>query len=325
MRTHALMIARTGAPDVFESVELDLPPPAPGEARVRHEAIGLNFIDIYFRTGTYPLPALPAVLGLEAAGVVEELGAGVDSLAVGDRVAYASRPMGAYCARRNFPADRLVRLPPTIGADVAAASMLKGMSARYLVRGAFHLQRGHVALVHAAAGGVATFLVPWAKHLGARVVGVVGSDAKRALATQLGCDRVVVSPRESFVEAVKELSGGRGADVVYESVGKDTFDASLDSLAVRGTLVSFGQASGKVPPFELSRLSARSLSLTRPTLFDYVATRAELEASARDVFDVLERRIVTLDAPRRYALADAARAHADLEGRRTSGPSVLVP
>lgn len=325
MRTNALQIARTGAPEVLEAVELELAPTAAGEVRLRHTSIGLNYIDVYFRTGAYQLPSLPAVLGLEAAGVVEELGAGVTSLAVGERVAYAQRPMGAYCARRNFPADKLVKLPASIGDDVAAASMLKGMTARYLVRGAFQLQRGHVALVHAAAGGVATFLVPWAKHLGARVVGVVGSDEKRALATKLGCDRVVVAPRESFVDAVKELTDGRGADVAYDSVGKDTFDGSLDALAVRGTLASFGQASGKVPPFELARLSARSLTLTRPTLFDYVATRAELEATARDLFDVLERRIVTLDAARRYPLAQAARAHADLEGRRTSGPSVLVP
>lgn len=325
MRTKALQIARTGAPDVLEAVELDLAAPQAGEVRLRHTSIGLNFIDVYFRTGAYPLPSLPAVLGLEAAGVVEAVGAGVSTLAVGDRVAYASRPMGAYCARRNFPADKLVTLPATIGDDVAAASMLKGMTARYLVRGAFQLRRGHVALVHAAAGGVATFLVPWAKHLGARVVGVVGSDEKRALAARLGCDRVVVSPRESFVDAVKELTDGRGADVAYDSVGKDTFDGSLDALAVRGTLVSFGQASGKVPPFELARLSARSLTLTRPTLFDYVASRAELEATAQDLFDVLERRVVALDAPRRYPLDEAARAHADLEGRRTSGPSVLVP
>lgn len=323
--TFAVVVRSAGGPDVLEYGVLALAPPAAGEVRVRHTAIGINFIDVYFRSGRYPPPQYPFVPGLEGAGVVEALGDGVTEFAVGDRVAYASRPLGAYAAARNFPADRLVRLPAGIADDVAAASMLKGMTSRMLLRRVFRVEAGHVILMHAAAGGVGSILVPWARSLGATVIGTVGSDAKAGLARASGCQHTIVYTRERFVERVRELTGGRGVDVVYDSVGKDTFAGSLECLKPMGTLVSFGQSSGPVAPLDIGELAKKSLTLSRASLFEYTAARADLVASANDLFDVLARGVVPAQVERRYPLAEAARAHADLEARRTSGSGVLVP
>jgi NADPH2:quinone reductase len=319
----AVRVHEHGGPEVLRWEEVDVPAPGRGEVRIRHTAIGLNFIDIYHRTGLYPTK-LPMVPGEEAAGVVEELGPGVSDVRVGDRVAYTGLP-GAYCEERNARSERLVKLPDEIPDEVAAAMLLKGMTAEYLLHRTRPLQGSDTIVFHAAAGGVGLIACQWASALGAQVIGVVGSEQKADIARSHGCHHVVVFPKEDLVERVDELTGGRGVPVVYDSVGKDTFEASLDCLSPRGLLVLFGQSSGKVPPFDPGVLSQKgSLYLTRPTLKTYVATREELEKSANALFDVVKRKKVRVEINQRYPLREAARAHADLEGRRTTGSTVLT-
>jgi NADPH2:quinone reductase len=323
--TRAIRAHAAGGPDVLRFEDVELAPPDAGEAQVRHAAIGVNFIDVYFRTGLYTPPGYPFVPGMEGAGVVEALGAGVRDLAVGDRVAYAARPMGAYVERRNIPADRLIKLPAGIDDKQAAGMMLKGMTAHYLLRRTFEVERGHTILMHAAAGGVGSLVCPWAHHLGAVVIGTVGSDAKAELARANGCDHAIVYTRENFVERVKAITNGRGVDVVYDSVGKDTFDGSIACLAPLGMLVSFGQSSGSVPPFDIKKLSQGSLYLTRPSLLDYTAKREDLLVAANELFDVVGKGIVQVRIERTHALKDAADAHRDLESRKTTGSMILIP
>jgi NADPH2:quinone reductase len=323
--TPGIQVQRSGGPEVLQFAEIELPPPARGEARIRHAAMGVNYIDVYFRTGLYTPPGYPFVPGLEGAGVVEAVGAGVSEVKVGDRVAYAARPLGAYAERRNIPADRVVVVPAGIEEKLAAAIMLKGMTAHYLLRRTFKVERGQTILMHAAAGGVGSLVCQWAHHLGARVIGTVGSDAKAERARADGCDHPIVYTRENFVERVKAITDGRGVDVVYDSVGKDTFDGSIACLAPLGMLVSFGQSSGLVPPFDIRKLAQGSLSLSRPSLLDYTAKREDLVASARELFDVVGQGIVRSRIERTYALKDAAQAHRDLESRKTTGSMILLP
>jgi NADPH2:quinone reductase len=324
--THAAVIERTGGPEVLTWRERRVPEPGPGEARVRHSAVGLNFIDVYHRRGLYPLPALPAVIGSEAAGLVEAVGPGVRDVAVGDRVAYAGGPTGAYSEARVMAADRLVKLPDGIDDQRAAAMMLKGMTAEYLLRRTFRVEPGHTILVHAAAGGVGLIACQWASALGATVIGTVGTREKAALAASHGCAHPIVTSDEDFVARVKVITKGRGVPVVYDSVGKDTFVRSLDCLSPRGTMVSFGQSSGMVPPLDITVLSAKgSLYLTRPTLLTYTATREDLLASASALFDAVLKGSVRIEVGQTYPLRDVARAHADLEARRTVGSTVLIP
>ena len=322
----AIVINQTGGPEVLRWVDYDPGQPGPGEVRLRHEAVGLNFIDVYHRTGLYPLPSLPAVPGMEGSGTVEAVGDGVTEVAEGDRVAYAGLPPGAYAQVRRIPADRLVKLPESIMTRQAAAMMLQGMTARYLLRGCFDVKAGDTILIHAAAGGVGSIVCQWAKHLGATVIGTVGSEEKAANATENGCDYPILYTKEEFVARVKEITEGRGVDVVYDSVGQATFMKSLDCLRPLGTMVSFGQSSGPVAPLELGLLSAKgSLFLTRPTLMTYTAKRENLLAHARDLFEVVEKGVVKVEIRQTFPLSDAARAHRDLEGRRTTGSSILLP
>ena len=322
----AIVINHTGGPEVLRWVDYDPGQPGPGEVRLRHEAVGLNFIDVYHRTGLYPLPSLPAVPGMEGSGTVEAVGDGVTEVAEGDRVAYAGLPPGAYAQVRRIPADRLVKLPESITTRQAAAMMLQGMTARYLLRGCFDVKAGDTILIHAAAGGVGSIVCQWAKHLGATVIGTVGSEEKAANATENGCDYPILYTKEEFVARVKEITEGRGVDVVYDSVGQATFMKSLDCLRPLGTMVSFGQSSGPVAPLELGLLSAKgSLFLTRPTLMTYTAKREDLLTHARDLFEVVEKGVVKVEIRQTFPLSDAARAHRDLEGRRTSGSSILLP
>lgn len=321
----AIRIEQHGGPDVMRIADVDMPAPGPNQIRVRHEAIGVNYIDTYHRTGLYKI-ALPSGLGLEAAGIIDAIGEGVTRFKPGDRVAYCSGPIGAYAQMNIVPEGRAVKLPDAISFDVAASSMLKGMTARYLLRKTFLVKRGDVVLIHAGAGGVGQILVQWAKHLGATVIATVGSDAKAAIPQALGADNVIVSARENIAQRVRELTGGLGAHVVYDGVGKDTWDASLDSLRPLGMMVTYGNASGPVPPFDPLTLSNKgSLFLTRPTLFAYTATTEALDETAADLFAVLERGAVKIAPPTRYALADAAQAHRDLEARKTTGSLVLTP
>jgi NADPH:quinone reductase len=321
----AIRIETTGGPEVLQSQDYEPGQPGPGQARIRHEAVGLNFIDVYHRTGLYPLPSFPAILGTEGAGVVEAVGAGVTEVAVGDRVAYAS-VVGAYAEVRLIAAERLVKLPDGISTRQAAAMILKGMTARYLLHGCYAVKAGTTMLLHAAAGGVGRILSQWAKHLGATVIGTVGSPDKATLARASGCDHTILYRDEDFVARTRELTGGRGVDVVYDSVGQATFLGSLDCLRPRGLMVSFGQSSGKVAPFDVGMLSAKgALFLTRPTLNSYVGTREELLAHAHDLFEVVLSGAVRVDINRTYPLSQAAQAHGDLEARRTSGSTILLP
>lgn len=323
--SHAIRFHTVGGADVLRWETVDVPAPGAGEVTVRHTAIGVNFIDTYIRSGLYPAP-LPSGLGTEAAGVVEAIGSGVDGIAIGDRVGYVGGPLGAYSERRNLAADKLVPLPDGISDEIAAASMLAGMTARYLLKCTRPVRPGDTLLWHAAAGGVGQIAVQWAKALGATVIGTVGSDAKADIARALGADHVINYRRENFAERVRDITGGHGVPVVFDSVGKDTFAGSIDSLALRGMLVSFGNASGAVPPFSPLLLSQKgSLYLTRPTLGHYTATRAELLETAADLFDVLLSGQVRVQPGQRYALKDAAQAHADLEARLTTGSTILVP
>ncbi len=323
--THAIRFAATGGPEVLCWEEVGVGDPAPNEARVRHHAVGLNFIDIYHRTGLYPVP-LPSGIGLEAAGVIEAVGSAVSDLKPGDRVAYAGGPVGAYAESRNLPADRLVKLPDSIEFKTGAAMMLQGMTAQYLLRRTCPVQRGDTILIHAAAGGVGLIVCQWARALGATVIGTVGSDDKAALAKAHGCDHPIVYTRENFVERVKEITAGKGVRVVYDSIGKDTFVGSLDCLRPLGMMVSFGNASGPVAPFDTSELAKRgSLFLTRPTLFTYTAQRSDLLATSGELFDVVVSGKVRIEVNQTYALKDAALAQADLVARKTTGSTVLLP
>ena len=321
----AIRMSRTGGPEVMEYVDVDLAAPGPGEARVRHEAIGLNFIDVYFRTGLYPQP-LPAGLGMEGAGVVEAVGAGVTHVKPGDRVAYAGRPNGAYAQARNMPADVLLVLPENIGFDTAAAMMLQGLTVQYLFHRTAQLKAGDTILFHAAAGGVGLIACQWAKALGVTLIGTVGSAEKAALATAHGAAHVINYNTENFVERVREITGGKGVPVVYDSIGKDTFTGSLDCLAPLGLMVSFGNASGPVPEFSLGELASRgSLFITRPSLMSYMAKREDLEAAAASLFGMVGSGAVKIEIHQRYQLADVVQAHRDLEARKTTGSSILLP
>ena len=322
MKTHGIRIHKYGGSGELRWEEFDLPPVGPGQVLLRHTAIGLNYIDVYQRTGLYPMP-LPFVPGSEGAGVVEQVGEGVTTLAVGDRVAYAGA-LGAYCERRVAPADRLVKLPPGVGDQTAAAMMLQGMTVQYLIRQTYRVQAGDTILIHAAAGGVGLILCQWAKYLGATVNGTVSSPAKAELARAHGCEHPVVLGQGDFVAKAKELTGGAGLPVVYDSVGRDTFHKSLDCLRVRGMLVLFGQSSGAVEPIDPNILQRGSWFLTRPTLGSFVAKRAELEAVAGELFAAVEGGAVKIVVNQTYPLREAARAHDDLEGRRTTGSTVFT-
>ena len=320
----AIQAKEAGGPEVLEAVQIDQPAPRPGQVLVRNAAIGLNFIDTYQRSGLYPV-RFPAVLGQEAAGVVEAVGEGVTRFRAGDRVAYSGQ-MGAYAQYQVVAAERAVALPDAVSFETAAGSLLKGMTTEFLVRRCYPLRAGETVLVHAAAGGVGTLLVQWAKALGARVIGTVGSAAKAELARRLGCDHVILYRDEDVAARVREITDGAGVPVAYDSVGKDTFEATLKSLARRGMFVSFGNASGAVPAFEPLRLSrAGSLFLTRPTLYDYIATPAELDGSAAALFEMIGSGKVKVEIGQRFKLADARAAHEALESRNTIGSSVLLP
>ncbi len=324
-RVSAIRFHSLGGPEVLQLQRIQVPAPGPGAVRIRHTAIGINFIDTYHRSGLYEVP-LPATPGMEAAGVVEEIGAGVSEVSVGERVAYACQPPGAYAEARNLPAHRLVVLPDDIPDQVAAAAMLKGMTAQYLLRRTYRVTAGDTILVHAAAGGVGLILCQWAAHLGATVIGTVGSEDKAELAAAHGCHHPIVYTRDDWVARVRELTGGKGLPVVYDSVGQATWEGSLDSLQSLGLMVSFGNASGAVPPFRPVELAAKgSLFLTRPTLMSYTACRRDLLATATDLLEVLRSGAVTVEVRRTYPLAEAAQAHRDLESRRTSGSGILLP
>jgi NADPH2:quinone reductase len=321
----AIRFHKAGGPEVLVWEDVEVGDPGQGQIRVRNHAVGLNFVDVYQRSGLYPLP-LPSGTGSEAAGVVEAVGAGVTELKAGDRVAYASAPLGAYAEVRLYPADRAVKIPDGISFETAAAMMLKGMTAQYLIKRTFKVQPGMTVLWHAAAGGVGLIATQWLKALGATVIGTVGSDAKAALAKAHGCEHTIVYTRENFVERVKEITGGKGVPVVYDSVGKLTFMGSLDCLQPMGMMVSFGNASGPVDSFAPGILQQKgSLYLTRPTLNTYAAKREDLVAIANDLFDVVKSGKVKIEIAQRYALKDAAQAHRDLEARKTTGSTVLTP
>ena len=323
--THAIRIYQTGGPDVLRWEEIIVAAPAAGEATVRHHAVGLNFIDTYHRTGLYPLP-LPSGIGLEGAGVVEAVGEGVSEVKVGDRVAYAGGPLGAYAEVRNIPAHRLLKLPESISFDTAAAMMLQGLTAAYLLRKTYRVQPGDAVLIHAAAGGVGLIACQWAKALGATVIGTVGSAAKGELAKAHGCDHVINYSSENFTQRVREITGGEGVPVVYDGVGKDTFMGSLDCLRPLGMMVTYGNASGPVPPLDLILLSQKgSLFITRPTLMNYTAKRADLEALGAELFEAVGSGKVRIEVNQTYPLAEAAQAHRDLEARKTTGSTILLP
>ncbi len=319
----AIRIHRTGGPEVMQYVEVDVGAPGPGEAQVRHHAIGLNFIDVYFRTGLYPQP-LPGGIGLEGAGVVTATGEGVTHVRPGDRIAYSDLPPGSYAELRNLPARSLVRLPRSIDFETAAAMMLKGMTVQYLFRRTYRLRKGQTILFHAAAGGVGLIAMQWARALGVTVIGTVGSEEKAALARRFGCDHTILYKHENIVERVREITGGAMVPVVYDSVGKDTFQASIDCLQPFGLMVSFGNASGPVPPIALTALKG-SLYITRPTLMAHTANRATLEEMAADLFRMVRSGKVKIEIDQRYRLADAANAHRELESRKTVASSVMLP
>jgi NADPH2:quinone reductase len=322
----AVYIHQTGSVDVLKWEDHEPGLPTEGLVKVRHEAIGLNYIDIYHRSGLYPLPRMPAILGLEGAGVVAAVGPGVTEFQIGDRVAYAGGPPGAYAQERLMPADRLVHLPDEIDSERAAAMMLKGMTTRYLLHGCYPVKAGDTILIHAAAGGVGSFVCQWAHQIGATVIGTVGSESKAAYAAERGCKYPILYQGEDFVDRVRQITAGEGVDVVYDSVGRATFMKSLDCLRPLGMMVSFGQSSGPVAPFDISILNAKgSLFLTRPSLMSYTAKRQDLLAHARDLFEVIRTGAVRVEINQRYELADAARAHADMMSRRTTGASLLLP
>ncbi len=321
----AIRITETGGPEVMKLVDVDVEKPGPGQVRVRQTAVGLNYIDTYHRSGLYPVP-LPSGLGLEAAGVVEELGEGVTTIKVGDRIAYGVGALGAYAAMRNLPANRITKLTPGISDETAAGMMLKGMTVRYLLRATYKVQPGETILLHAAAGGVGLILSQWAKALGVTVIGTVGSEEKVKTAREHGCDHVINYATENTVARVKEITGGKGVPVVYDGVGQSTLMTSLDCLKPRGLLVSFGNASGPVKALDLGLLAARgSLYVTRPTLMTYTASDADLKETADDLVAMVESGKVKIPVNQRYALADVVQAHRDLESRKTTGTTILIP
>ncbi|MBJ9617424.1 quinone oxidoreductase [Burkholderia multivorans] len=321
----AIRYDQPGGADVMKWVDVEVGAPQAGEVRIKQHAVGLNYIDVYFRTGLYPQP-LPGGLGMEAAGEVTAVGEGVSALKVGDRVAYVAQPPGAYAQERVLSAERVVKLPDGIGYDDAASVMLQGLTAHYLLRRTYPVKAGDTILIHAAAGGVGLLVCQWAKALGATVIGTVGSDEKAELAKAHGCDHPIVYTRENFTQRVKEITNGAGVPVVYDSIGKDTYIGSLDCLAPLGYFVSFGNASGPLPPIDSKEFSSRgSLFFTRPTLFSYIAKRADLESAAAELFDVILSGKVKTSINQRYPLAEVGRAHADLEARKTTGSTVLVP
>jgi NADPH2:quinone reductase len=322
----AVRMYQTGSPEVLVWEDYDPGQPGPAEARIRHEAVGLNFIDVYHRMGLYPLPQLPAIPGMEGAGIVEAVGEGVEEVKVGDRVAYAGLPPGAYAEVRVIPAHRLVKLPEKIPTRQAAGMMLRGMTARYLLYGCYRVRKGDTILMHAAAGGVGLIVCQWAKYRGATVIGTVGTKDKAEIAKAHGCDYPILYREEDFPARVKQITGGAGVDVVYDSVGQATFMKSLDCLRPMGMMVSFGQSSGVVPLFDLGILSAKgSLFLTRPSLMNYTEKRNDLLAHARDLFKVVSSGAVKIEINQTYPLAEAARAHRDVEARKTTGSTILIP
>jgi NADPH:quinone reductase len=326
MKCNAIVVRKIGGPEVLEFTEQNVPEPGPGQALVRHRAIGLNFIEIYFRSGVYPSPGMPFTPGAEAAGIVEAIGPGVSEVAVGDRVAYATGPFGSYAEARVIPASLLVKLPDNLDEATAAASMLKGLTAQYLIFSTYAVKSGDTILVHAAAGGVGLILCQWAKHLGAKVIGTAGSAEKLRLAAANGCDYPINYSTEDFAARVREITHGAMVPVVYDSVGAATFMKSLDCLRPLGLMVSFGQSSGMVPPFSINLLSAKgSLYLTRPTLQTYAVTRGDLIKRSDALFQALGSGIVRCEIKQRFALRDAAEAHRALASRETTGSSVLIP
>ena len=323
--TKAVRFHKTGGPEVLQVDDVQVGDPGDGQARVKNTAIGLNFIDTYHRSGLYPLP-LPSGIGLEAAGVVEAVGNGVTHVKPGDRVGYAGGPPGAYSEVRLVPADRLVKVPGGISDKEVAAMMLKGLTVQYLIRRVYHVERGETVLFHAAAGGVGLIACQWLKALGVTVIGTVGSDEKAKIAKAHGCDHTIVYTRENFVERVKQITGGAKVPVVFDSVGKDTFMGSLDCLQPRGLLAMFGNGSGPVAAFDLNLLAAKgSLYVTRPSLMVYTARRKDLEAGAKELFDMVKSGKVKIEVNQTYALKDATQAHRDLEARKTTGSTVLLP
>lgn len=321
----AIRVESNGGPEVMQWVDVEVGAPGPGEVLIRQEAVGLNYIDVYFRTGLYP-QEMPGALGMEGAGVVEAVGEGVDLVAVGDRVAYANRPIGAYAQKRVVPQEILIKIPDAISFEQAAGMMLQGLTVQYLVTDSYTVKAGDQVLLHAAAGGVGLIAVQWLKALGARVIGTVGSAEKAALAKSYGCDECIIYTEEDFVARTRELTDGKGVNVVYDSIGKDTFDGSLDCLAPRGTMVSFGNATGPVEPLNIATLAAKgSLKVTRPTLFAYVNERSMLESMCEDLFSRVLNGEVKIEVNQTYALADVAQAHIDLESRKTTGSTVLLP
>jgi len=326
MKATAVRIHEPGSPDVLQPEEVEVPDPGQGEVRLKQTAVGLNYIDVYHRTGLYPVPGLPTAIGLEGAGEVESVGPGVNDLHVGDRVAYANPPLGAYASARVMPADRLVRLPDSIDDRTAAAMMLQGMTVEYLVRRTFPVKKGMTVLFHAAAGGVGLIACQWLHAIGATVIGTVGSKEKAELAQAHGCHHTILYKEENFVERVREITDGKGVPVVYDGVGKDTWDGSLDCLAPRGMLVSFGNASGSVTEFNPGLLAQKgSLFLTRPTLMTYTASREDLVESANALFEKVLDGAVKIEVNQTYPLTEAAQAHRDLEARKTTGSTVLLP
>lgn len=320
----AIRFSQTGGPEVLSYEDVEVGAPGAGEARVRHNVIGLNFIDTYQRSGLYPMP-LPSGLGMEAAGVVEAVGSGVTTVKAGDRVAYAGGPPGAYSDVRLIPAEKLVKIPAGVSDDEAAAMMLKGLTVQYLIRRVYRVQKGETVLFHAAAGGVGTIACQWLKALGATVIGTVGSDEKARIAQAHGCDHTIVYTRENFAERVMEITDGRGVPVVFDSVGKDTFTGSIASLQPRGLVAVFGNGSGPVTGVDINVLAKGSYYVTRPTLMTYTALRSDLEANSKELFNIVKSGKVKIEINQRYALADAAQAHRDLEGRKTTGSTVFTP
>jgi NADPH2:quinone reductase len=322
--THAIIIQEQGGPEVMRWEEVAVAAPGPGQISIRHKAVGLNYIDCYHRSGLYPLD-MPAGIGMEGAGRIEAVGDGVVDVAVGDRVAYASGPPGSYAELRNIAADRVVPIPDSIADETAAAMMLQGMTTQYLIRSTYRVKAGETVLFHAAAGGVGLIACQWLKQLGATVIGTVGSEEKAALAKAHGCDHPIVYTQENFIDRVRDITGGKGVPVVYDSVGKDTYEGTLDCLAPRGLFVSFGNASGPIENFDPGALAAKgSLYFTRPTLMTYTASRADLLASAKELFEAVAKG-VKIEINQRYALKDAAQAHRDLEARKTTGSTIFLP
>jgi NADPH:quinone reductase len=320
----AIRFHKIGGPEVLQLDHVEVGNPGDGQAKVRHTAIGLNFIDTYHRSGLYPLP-LPSGIGSEGAGVVEAIGKDVTQVKVGDRVAYAGGPPGAYSEVRLYPAARLVKVPQGISDQQAAAMMLKGLTVQYLIRRVYRVQKGETVLFHAAAGGVGLIACQWLKALGATVIGTVGSDEKAKIAKAHGCDHAIVYTRENFAERVKEITGGAKVPVVFDSVGKDTFAGSLDCLKPRGLLAVFGNGSGPVTGVDINTLARGSFYVTRPTLMTYTAAREDLEAAAKELFEVVKTGLVKIEINQTFKLADAAQAHRDLEARKTTGSTVLIP